>query len=179
MRLCIKSSLTVAIKHHSRAIVAFLLIATSSAAIANDALNQYTPLGHHRLLVLCLQDNNNAQSAKLGFFYDYTDWDGFSERDLFFVEMRKDSLHLVKGQMVLNPETGHEYVTWKRVKNTSDNQNLRRVAACNNDLELVLIGNDGTQKMRWKDYIPPKELFDRIDSMPFRQLEIRRQNKWR
>ena len=179
MRLCIKSSLTVAIKQHFKAISAFFLVTFSSAAMAKDGLNVGAPLGHHRLLVICLLDDNYAQSVKLDLLYKNTDWDGFSERDLFFVEILNDSWNIVRGQMVLNSETGHEYAMWLRIENTSNNPKLRRVSSCSNNMDFVLIGNDGTQKMRWKNSIPPGELFDRIDSMPFRQLEIRYQNKWR
>lgn len=64
-------------------------IAASSSAIAKDSPYLDNPLGHHRLLVLCLLDDNHVQSTSLDLLYDNTDWEGFSERDLFFVEMRK------------------------------------------------------------------------------------------
>jgi len=164
-------------KHYFRAIAGLFLIAISSAAMAQDSFNQDTPLGHHRLLVLCLLDSNYAQNAKLDLLYKNTDWVGFSERDLFFVEMKNDSWSIVNGQMVLNSQTGQKDAKWRRVKNLSSNLALRSEAACHNDFEFVLIGNDGTQKSRWKNSIPSDELFTRIDSMPLRQLEIRYQNK--
>ena len=179
MRLCIKSSLTVAIKQHFKAISAFFLVTFSSAAVAKDSLHLSDPLGHHRLLVLCLLNENYAESANLELLYDNTDWNGFLERDLIFIEMTKDNWQVVRGKLVLNPNTGQKEANWERIVNTSANPYLRREAACQNDMDYVLIGNDGTQKMRWKNSIPPDELFDRIDSMPLRQSEIRYKNKWR
>lgn len=45
------------------------------------------------------------------------------------------------------------------------------------DFEAILIGLDGGIKLRRKEAIDVKELFDLIDSMPMRQREIRQQNK--
>ncbi len=41
---------------------------------------------------------------------------------------------------------------------------------------VILIGKDGTEKLRRWSVVPPKEIFDLIDSMPMRQAEIRRKN---
>ncbi len=41
----------------------------------------------------------------------------------------------------------------------------------------ILIGKDGGEKMRGAGSLPLEEIFQRIDSMPMRQREMREQNK--
>ena len=38
----------------------------------------------------------------------------------------------------------------------------------------VLVGKDGTAKLRSRDPVPPQDLFDLIDAMPMRRREIGR-----
>ncbi len=45
-----------------------------------------------------------------------------------------------------------------------------------NRFTLILIGKDGTEKLRRWEVTKPGEIFDRIDAMPMRQAEIRREN---
>ncbi|MBT8295276.1 MAG: DUF4174 domain-containing protein [Gramella sp.] len=44
------------------------------------------------------------------------------------------------------------------------------------DFEVLLIGLDGSIKLRQTKPVKTKQLFDLIDSMPMRQAEIRRKN---
>lgn len=53
-------------------------------------------------------------------------------------------------------------------------QNLR---SKDTDFEAILIGLDGTTKLRRKRAIPIDELFDLIDSMPMRQEKMQRQKR--
>lgn len=41
------------------------------------------------------------------------------------------------------------------------------------EFRVLLIGKDGGEKLRREKPVPPKEFFDRIDSMPMRQGEMR------
>jgi hypothetical protein len=45
------------------------------------------------------------------------------------------------------------------------------------DDSILLIGLDGGVKLRRKDFISPKSIFDLIDSMPMRQSEMRFKKK--
>lgn len=42
---------------------------------------------------------------------------------------------------------------------------------------VILIGKDGTEKLRRLEVVKSKEIFDLIDSMPMRQAEMRRKNR--
>ena len=44
----------------------------------------------------------------------------------------------------------------------------------NGGLTVVLVGKDGSEKLRRTGVVDPTELFDLIDSMPMRQEEMRR-----
>lgn len=39
---------------------------------------------------------------------------------------------------------------------------------------IILVGKDGTEKLRREEVIKPKEIFDLIDTMPMRRAEMRR-----
>ena len=42
---------------------------------------------------------------------------------------------------------------------------------------LILVGKDGTEKMRRRELTQPREIFQRIDAMPMRQEEMRRRRE--
>lgn len=54
--------------------------------------------------------------------------------------------------------------------------NLYEDLSNNNDVEIVLIGLDGGEKLRQTESIKTKQLFDLIDSMPMRKAEIQNKN---
>lgn len=41
---------------------------------------------------------------------------------------------------------------------------------------VVLVGKDGGKKLTTEDHITPKEVYDLIDSMPMRQMEMKQKN---
>jgi len=155
------------------AIVSLLLSLAPTFSFAKDSLNLDNPLGHHRLLVLCLLDDDYIEDINLDQIYNDTDWAGFNERDLFFIEMTADSWSIVRGSSAAHTKAGRTSALWQRFQNKRTNSKLRQEAGCERDFEFVLIGNDGTQKMRWLDSIPENALFETIDAMPFRQYEMR------
>jgi len=99
--------------------------------------------------------------------YDRLDWDGFAERHLRVFEVQDTTLYLVQ----------RDGVSWRRVEQSSSADALRRRANCRGDLDFVLIGKDGGEKMRWQESLPRRPLFDTIDAMPMRQYEMRQNAK--
>ena len=146
-------------------LMGFWATCVGGAAYANENASLGDPLGTHRLLVLCLLEN----SDKLTQIYKSTDWENFVERDLYYIELRPDATYTVKPDASLNP---------MRITHRSDKA-LRAEANCKNDFELVLIGNDGTQKRRWAEWMSSQELFATIDAMPFRRFEMMQKSRGR
>ena len=62
----------------------------------------------------------------------------------------------------------------------TDPKTFRRMyehhGAARDAFTLVLIGKDGTEKLRSDKPLPARELFDFIDAMPMRQAEMRSKN---
>ena len=54
---------------------------------------------------------------------------------------------------------------------------LRRNIANDKNFEVILVGLDGTIKLRQEQPVSTDKLFSLIDSMPMRQREMRQQNK--
>ena len=140
-------------------LLAFAAASLAGPAYANDGESLEDPLGVHRLLILCLLENSDKTSG----IYETTDWKGFAERDLYYIELRPDAVYTIKPDLDVKPN---------RILHRSDKA-LREVASCENNFEIVLIGNDGTQKRRWAELMSSQELFATIDAMPFRRFEMR------
>jgi len=149
--------------NHCLTLIGFWAASFGGAAHANNNLSLDDPLGTHRLLALCLLE----KSGKRSHIYKSTDWEGFAERDLHYIELRPDGAYTVKPQTDLKPN---------HIRHRSDKA-LRAEANCKHHFEFVLIGNDGTQKRRWAGLMSSEELFATIDAMPFRRFEMRQQAK--
>ncbi len=153
-------------KHHFLnrflSLIGFCAAFSSGVAHAGEALSLEDPLGRHRLLVLCLLEQEDDINENIAKIYKSTDWENFAERDLYYIELRPDAAYTV------TPETD---LRFNRILHQSGSA-LRAEANCGNDFEFVLIGNDGTQKRRWTGAVPSQELFATIDAMPFRQFEM-------
>jgi hypothetical protein len=54
---------------------------------------------------------------------------------------------------------------------------LRNAFQVESSFALILIGKDGGEKARWLTPVDPQTIANRIDTMPMRQSEMRRQNK--
>ena len=87
---------------------------------------------------------------------------GIQERDLevfYALEQRSAS---AKGQILPDEVT----------------QSLRaQFDVSTSDFAIILIGKDGTEKLRADKSISTKELFEEIDSMPMRKLEMKNDGK--
>ena len=129
-----------------------MLVSAPSFA-ANEA-SISDPLGHYRLLIMCLPHDRDVSSKKTILSYSEIDWAGFEERDLLLVEVSPYSMQVVMPH-----------------KNILDTR-LRDRVNCGNELELVLIGKDTGVKVRWKKDYSQEDLFNRIDAMPMRQFEM-------
>lgn len=77
----------------------------------------------------------------------------------------------------------YKIFTWKGESSVGEQMDKKEINAIRRQFEvpadrfaLILIGKDGTEKLRRWSVVPPKEIFDLIDSMPMRQAEMRRKN---
>lgn len=63
----------------------------------------------------------------------------------------------------------------------TDPKTFRRMyehhGAARHEFTLILIGKDGSEKLRSDKPVPTQELFKLIDSMPMRQVEMRNRSK--
>lgn len=82
-----------------------------------------------------------------------------TDRDLKIYQIYPDSAQ--------NPDGG------RLPKTFSDKLYYRYDITAGDGLVLLLIGKDGTEKMREKQVVPPEQIFRLIDSMPMRQREMR------
>ena len=149
--------------------LASLFSLPASVVNASEANPLFNPFGTHRLILVCLSDVPDEAIAPLSKTYNALDWHGFDERDLLVLEIQDDKVYLVK----------QDELSWRRLEQTKIAPNLSRRANCQGDLEFVLIGKDGGEKMRWQGNLPRRALFDTIDAMPMRQYEMRQSEKRR
>ena len=140
-----------------------------SLAEAGESNPLFNPIGTNRIIVVCLTDLPNEAAADVSQTYDRLDWDGFAERHLLVFEVQDTTLYLVL----------RDGVSWRKVEQSGSADALRRRANCRGDLDFVLIGKDGGEKMRWQESLPRRPLFDTIDAMPMRQYEMRQSEKRR
>lgn len=84
---------------------------------------------------------------------------GFRERDMVTVAVVADNAVTVDGT---------------RAKDLSNAQMRRRYRVPEDRFAAILVGKDGTQKLRGDAPISAGKLFETIDAMPMRQREIRR-----
>ena len=149
--------------------LASLFCLPASVVNASEANPVFNPIGTHRLILVCLSDVPDEAIAPLSKTYNALDWDGFDERDLLVLEIQDDKVYLVK----------QDELSWRRIEHTKFAPTLSRRAKCQGDLDFVLIGKDGGEKMRWQGNLPRRALFDTIDAMPMRQYEMRQSEKRR
>ena len=135
-----------------------------------------SPLGERRVLVICLPESAIIESKLADPLYASIDWNGFKERDLEILEFRKRTSHLVKEHRRAEP-VPRLLVTHAWYHTTESHKKIGTITKCENKLEYVLIGKDGTQKKRWNLFPSNDELYSLIDAMPMRQFEMRERNR--
>lgn len=111
----------------------------------------------NRILLFISEDSNNTKYQKQLFEFIEKE-DGMSERKLLIVEVQKNRYRL-HGELLEWNESSSLY---------------KEYANDHNDFQVLLIGLDGGIKLRQKEMVTAKEIFDKIDSMPMRMSEIRR-----
>lgn len=131
-----------------------------------------SPLGEQRVLVICLPESVTIESKLADPLYASIDWHGFKERDLEILEFRKQTSHLVKEHLRAKP-VPRALVTHLWYYTAESHKKIGIIANCENKLEYVLIGKDGTQKRRWNLFPSNDELYSLIDAMPMRRFEMR------
>lgn len=88
--------------------------------------------------------------------------DGVDERDLVIYHMFWERPGLV-GDQKIPVELAQEM--------------RRKHAVLEDAFTFILIGKDGTQKLRAEEAVPVETVFDRIDSMPMRKQEMKEQQR--
>ncbi|MDR9419652.1 DUF4174 domain-containing protein [Gracilimonas sp.] len=95
---------------------------------------------------------------------DYLDdaQEGIKERDLKAYYVLKESSASVRGQVLENEDS--DYIRSEYGISPSD-------------FTVILIGKDGTEKLRIEEALSTKRLFKEIDAMPMRKLEMKDDGK--
>lgn len=135
------------------------------------------PLGKSRILVVCLPEHATIKSQQADPLYSSMDWQGFEQRDLVIVEMRKYAAHIVKQHDKGKTVPRYEIANSEGHGVGSRTKGISIVSQCENKLEYVLIGKDGTQKSRWDLFPQREDLYSIIDAMPMRRFEVRQQKE--
>lgn len=136
-----------------------------------------SPLGNSRILVICLPDHATIESKQADPLYMSIDWSGFEERDLVIVEMRNYSAHVVKEHFKGIAVPRYKIPYSGRYIAGTGSTGVGLASRCDNKLEYVLIGKDGTQKRRWDLFPSNSDLYTIIDAMPMRRFEMRQQKE--
>ena len=90
------------------------------------------------------------------------DKEGLSERDMVLISVF---------------DQGKAYVNGQQVSDTSAETIKQRLGESGSRFTVILIGKDGTTKLRKNHILPIDELFRTIDRMPMRQREMRDSGK--
>jgi len=135
-----------------------------------------SPLGEQRILVICLPESATIESKLADPLYASIDWKGFKERDLEILEYRKQTSHLVEEHGRADP-VPRALITHAWYYGTVPHEKISAITKCENKLEYVLIGKDGSQKRRWSLFPTNDDLYSTIDAMPMRRFEMR-ERKW-
>jgi len=126
-----------------------------------------SPLGTFRTLAICLPDHATIKSKQTDALYQSIDWQGFGERDLVIVEIRKQTAHAIREH-----QRG-KLIPRNIILERNGDKKIGAIARCENKLEYVLIGKDQTQKRRWNLFPSRDSLYSTIDAMPMRRYEMK------
>jgi hypothetical protein len=112
----------------------------------------FNDLRWKKRILIILGDNSFKSKQKLILDQVYN---GLLERDLivFGLESENDIYNKIKDE---------------------EKKKLIEYYSLNDVNTIILIGKDGTIKGNWEKNVSTKEVFDLIDSMPMRKVEIRR-----
>lgn len=136
-------------KSISLSLALILYFSTSYILLAQNPLDQYEWKNRILLVFVESQENNEYQVQKEVWLLDKA---GFQERDLLIFEIVSD----------IAPNFSNE-----------DIQFLKNTYLPQHPFVLILIGKDGTEKLRSEQLLSNEKLFEIIDAMPMRKQEIK------
>ena len=147
------------------------IFSAPSGVAENMGDNLGDPLGHYRLLVLCVPEASVSAGEQFRKIHFQIDWDEFAERDLVLIHSQTTTSYTVHG-LPINKQTPFGMtVDWNRTQHI--NNNVRNRARCADHFEIVLIGKDTGVKKRWDMFPPQEDIFNTIDAMPMRRYEMK------
>jgi hypothetical protein len=88
--------------------------------------------------------------------------DGIKERDLKIYHILQETSTSVKGEIIEDDDA--DYL-------------LSDFGVSSSDFTVILVGKDGTEKLRTNEFLQTDDLFDEIDAMPMRKLEMKDDGK--
>jgi hypothetical protein len=88
--------------------------------------------------------------------------DGINERDLKIYHILQETSTSVKGEIIEDDDA--DYL-------------LSDFGVSSSDFTVILVGKDGTEKLRTNEFLQTDDLFDEIDAMPMRKLEMKDDGK--
>ena len=134
----------------------FLIIMFSKfSALHAQNLSQH--LWKNRIILILSENTSAFQRQMLAF---KTNEKGMNERSLIVYHLKPDAYEQVMPKSDVRKST-NLFEKYKQV---------------NVPCEVILIGLDGSIKLRQKDFLSCEKLFATIDSMPMRSAEIKNRN---
>lgn len=124
---------------------------------ALHAQNLSQHLWKNRIILILSEDTAAFQQQMLAF---KTNEKGMNERSLIVYHLKSDEYEQVMPKNDVR-KTTNLFEKYKQV---------------NVPFEVILIGLDGSIKLRQKDFLSCEKLFATIDSMPMRSAEIKNRN---
>ena len=145
-------------RHFKTILMAFVLLspATTSAGSHRQEITLEQFKWKSRLIVLIATSPQDADVEKQKQFLSGAD-EGLNDRDLKVIEIYSTTQGYLDGQP-LPPEN------FSRLRN--------QLELPGQDFQFLLVGKDGTVKLRATQAVDPVEIFALIDSMPMRQREM-------
>lgn len=137
-------------------ILLFLTLITSSLMAYSQDKNMLEPYQGKNRILLVFSPTESTLEKQLAIFTK--NQEGMQDRDLLVFKITKESIHHPNGS-----QDGKEAADLLRSKyQLTDNQ-----------FSVILIGKDGTEKLRQSEVLDAEKLFAVIDAMPMRKQEMR------
>lgn len=130
------------------------------SARSQPNLHHYlAPYQWENRLVLIFSPNENQRLYRAQLLEFQENESGMQERDLLLIRIFKDRA-ISANSKTLNEETAHSL--------------RRHFQIPDGETVVLLIGKDGSEKLRSKELLTTRRLFKTIDAMPMRIQEMRR-----
>lgn len=142
-------------------ILIIILVLTAGTMDAQTVKEGLTSHRWEDRLVLVLTDDISNKTYQKQLEELYEEQEGLKDRRLVIYTILPDRYRSDQADHKEWEESSELYTTYKR----SDAS-----------FEILLIGLDGSVKLRQDEFLPSNELFARIDRMPMRQAELERRD---